>query len=286
MAVPPTLNPAIPATTPLRLAEVPARRGILWVRHGFQVFLRKPLAFTALLAALLVATMLLSLLPGIGVVLLLGYLPLLTLAFMLGTQAVLQGRTPTPALLVIAFRAEPRRRNLLLQLGGLYALSTLLVIVIAGWADGGAMDALEDVMVQSGTPEQVAAALGDPRLQFGLLIRFGLTALLSIPFWHAPALIWWGGQGLAQSLFSSTLACWRSRGAYAVYALMWMAVFIVFSTLLTLVFVLIGSREMLGVAAIPAGLMFSTAFYVSLYFSFADCFAVSTPAVPTEPVSP
>ena len=36
--------------------------------------------------------------------------------------------------------------------------------------------------------------------------------------------------------------------------------------------VLGGTPQMLAVAALPAGLMFSTAFYVSLYFTFADCF--------------
>ena len=31
-------------------------------------------------------------------------------------------------------------------------------------------------------------------------------------------------------------------------------------------------RVMQGLAALPAALMFSTVFYISLYFTFADCF--------------
>ena len=46
---------------------------------------------------------------------------------------------------------------------------------------------------------------------------------LSIPFWHAPALVYWGGQGWAKSLFFSTVALWRNKGAFALYGLGWLA---------------------------------------------------------------
>ena len=57
-----------------------------------------------------------------------------------------------------------------------------------------------------------------------LALGLGLAALLSVPFWHAPALVWWHGQGLAQSLFSSTLACWRNKGAFTIFGVAWMGV--------------------------------------------------------------
>ena len=109
-------------------------------------------------------------------------------------------------------------------------------------------------------------------LQFGMLLRLGLAALLSLPFWHAPALVWWGGQGFAQSLFSSSVACWRTRNALVLYGLGWALLITLFALLASVVFGLLGSREMIGVAALPAGLMFSTAFYASLYFVFVDTF--------------
>ena len=58
--------------------------------------------------------------------------------------------------------------------------------------------------------DEIAGLLGDARLQGGMMLRFGLAALLAVPFWHAPALALWAGQGVGQSLISSTLACWRA----------------------------------------------------------------------------
>ena len=45
--------------------------------------------------------------------------------------------------------------------------------------------------------------------------------MLAVPFWHAPALVYWDHHGCAKALFSSTLACWRNRGAFTVYSLVW-----------------------------------------------------------------
>jgi hypothetical protein len=42
------------------------------------------------------------------------------------------------------------------------------------------------------------------------------------------------------------------------------------------VFALLGARELTGVAALPGGLMFSCAFYVSLYNTFSDSFGWSS----------
>ncbi|MBN8510527.1 MAG: hypothetical protein J0L57_18190 [Burkholderiales bacterium] len=75
-----------------------------------------------------------------------------------------------------------------------------------------------------GAQAEVDALLADPRLVQGMLVRFGLAALPSVPFWQAPPLVYWQGQGVAQALFSSTLALWRRKGAFAVYALAWFAV--------------------------------------------------------------
>jgi hypothetical protein len=105
-----------------------------------------------------------------------------------------------------------------------------------------------------------------------MIVRFGLAALLSIPFWHAPALVHWGGQGALQALFSSTLAVWRNRGAMVVYVIGWIAMIAAFSAAVGLLFGLLGARQLAGLIALPAGLMFTCVFYVTLYFTFADSF--------------
>jgi hypothetical protein len=83
----------------------------------------------------------------------------------------------------------------------------------------------------------------------------------------------WDGQSVAQSLFSSTVGCWRNKGAFAVFGLTWVAVILAFGVLLNTVFaLLLDSPQLVPMAALPAGLLFSTVFYASLYFTFADCF--------------
>jgi uncharacterized membrane protein len=125
---------------------------------------------------------------------------------------------------------------------------------------------------------EMQTTLADPRLMWGLVTRFGLTACLSIPFWHAPALIYWHAQSVGQALFSSTLALWRCKGAFMMYSLAWVGVIALFGVIAALVFSLFDARQLAGLIAMPAGLMFSTVFYVSLLFTFEGCFSAADAA--------
>jgi hypothetical protein len=140
--------------------------------------------------------------------------------------------------------------------------------------DGGRFETLLDAMSEeSPDAARISFLLQDPALLSGMLLRMVLASLLSVPFWHAPALVHWDGQSVAQSLFSSTVGCWRNKGAFAVFGLSWIAVILGFGVLLNTVFaLLLDMPQLVAMAALPAGLLFSTVFYASLYFTFADCF--------------
>ena len=265
----------------MRLKSVPARQGAVWVRQGLRAFFARPMAFAALFAAFLFAVFVLALVPVIGPLLGLMLLPLVTLAFMLATRIVVSGGLPTPALFIAPLKAERPRVLSMVWLGGLYAAATLFAMWISGIVDNGALDALMEAAPagQSAT-DAVAARLGAPGLFAGLALRFGLTGLLAIPFWHAPALVYWDGQRCAQALFSSTLACWRNRGAFVVYSLTWFALVMAFGLLASLLFAAIGGPQLFAVAAVPISLMISTVFYASLYFTFADSFSANGTEAP------
>ena len=271
---------------PLKLKTVPARQGSVWVRQGFRVFFKRPMVFAALFAVFMFVVFLLALVPVVGSLLLLALLPLVTLVFMLATQLALQGQLPTPSALVQPLRMDKTLRIALLKLGALYAVATFEILALSDLIDGGAFDALMEALPSVQTkPELVNAKLADPRLVVGLLLRTGLAGLLSVPFWYAPALVYWGGQRCAQSLFSSTLACWRNKGAFAIYSLTWVAVVMLFATLGSLVFGMLGQLPLFALAATPFSLMLTTVFYASLYFTFADCFdagGVSAPPASTD----
>ncbi len=267
----------------MRLQTVPARQGIVWVRQGFRVFLRHPLAFAGLFATFLFAAFACALVPQIGTFIAVGLLPLVTVGFMLATRIALSGAHPTPRVFVEPLRGSRSQAIAIVQLGIGYALATLAIMWLSDVLDGGAFVRLmESLPAGQATPEAAAATMAaDPRIEFGLLLRFALAGLLSVPFWHAPALVHWDGHGWAKALFSSTIACWRNKGAFALYSLTWFGVIMVIGIVSNLAFALLGLMQVMAVALVPISLMLSTIFYVSLYFTFADCFVTDADLGPS-----
>ncbi|MFG6433115.1 BPSS1780 family membrane protein [Roseateles sp. LYH14W] len=264
-------------TMQLHLQQVPAGNGRVWIRHGFKVFQRQPLVFLGLMGMALLASLVLSALPFVGPVLGLMAIPLCSLGFMLATHLVLQKQRPTAAVFLAPLRLTPERRNRQLTLAASFAVMALGVILAANAVDGEATQAVLELMANKGTPEEFAKAAGDSRILWGALLRFGGLTLLSIPYWHAPALIHWGGHGVGQALFSSTLALWRNKGAFALNGLLWVAMLLALSGLITLVFSILGLLQAAPMFMMVAGMLLWAVFYASLYFSFVDCFMFGAP---------
>lgn len=264
-------------TMQLHLQDVPARNGRLWIRHGFKVFQRQPLALAALFGLFLFAGFAAMLIPGIGLMLTMASLPLLSLGFMLATHLVLQKKTPTASVFLAPLKLTPERRNAQLLLCVSYAGAALLIGLLADWVDGGSTRDLQRLIAENADNDAIANAATDPRLFWGMATRLGLVGLLSVPYWHAPALVHWGGQGVAQALFSSTLALWRNKAAFALNALLWGALLIGVASSVSLVFAMLGLGQFAPMVLMGTGLLLSTVFYASLYFSFVDCFMFGAP---------
>lgn len=267
----------------LLLKPVPALQGACWMRDGFRLFGKHPLAFSVLLVAFLVSALALSLLPVIGSVLVVSALPLLSLGFMIASEGALAGKPVHPGCFLAPLKGNDERRKRQLALCLAYGAATVLVMLISDTIDDGKFEALQRLMGQGGKAAEVEALLRDPQLFWGVVWRFGLIALLSVPFWHAPALVHWGDQGPAQALFSSTLAVWRSRGAFVVYLLSWLGIIVAFGVTTALLAGLLSAREMAGMLLLPSVLIFSTVFYVSLLFTFNDSFGGSRLGPPPKP---
>ena len=267
----------------MKLQVVPAGQGVTWVRRAFQVFGRQPLGFASLFAACLFVFLVLGIVPGIGTAILLVLPPIGSLLFMIASKRVSEGQTPMPGAIVELFGAGRRKLLGLLALGIAYAVSTFVVFWIAGVLDGGALEAFFESLPDSkSTPESMGTRMIDPMLQFGLLLRLTFAAALSIPFWHAPALVHWGDQPWAKSLFFSTVAVWRNKAAFAIYGLAWLVLWLALLLLVSVGVGLLGPQRFTLIAT-PLTLIFSTIFYASLWFTFADCFAEPEGAAPSEP---
>ncbi|HSI58309.1 MAG TPA: BPSS1780 family membrane protein [Ideonella sp.] len=261
----------------LKLQVVAPAQGLRWVGLGFREFLRRPLPYTGLFVAFMFGALLMTLLPWIGGLLLLMAVPLLSLAFMMAAHGAQRGEPAHPGVYVTPWRKtqSPAQRRSLLVLCFAYAAASSAVFALGRWVDGGATDAmLIAASTGSATAEELAKLASAPGVFEGALVRTLLTALLSIPFWHAPALVFWGGQGPAQAMFSSALALWRAKGAFLLYSLGWTAALMLSSVIVILLTGVLGAGPLAGFLLMPIALMFTTAFYVSLYFSFTDCFGV------------
>jgi len=256
----------------VKLRLVPARQGALWVRRGLRVFFQRPLAYCVLFALCLL----------LAPLLLFAAAPLTSLGFMIATGLVLQGRFPLPGVFFEPLRGGGARLRAQLTLCVAYAIGFSLVFWLADSVGGEAFDAFLQAMRSGKTsPQELEPLLDAPGLQAGRALLLGGLALLAIPFWHAPALVHWGGLSAPKALFFSSVAWWRNKGALLVYALTWFSVGLVFVVLLTLAFALLGQAQLIMLAIMPSLLVFYAAFYASLYFTFADCF--EAPPSPSDP---
>ena len=258
----------------LHLQTVPARNGLLWIRHAFKVWQRKPLAMTGLYALIwLTSTLVMLFVPVVGPFAVVAAAPLLSLGFMLATHLVLQSQTPTAAVFLAPLKLTPERRKsqltvCLAYLGAAVAVASLVYLANHEFIAQAAKALADQLNKNEPDPqviEQTLRTLVISPVGFWGLLGF---VLLCIPFWHTSALIHWGGQGALQALFSSTIGVIRNLGAYGLYALGWLGVWGVMYLL---------SLALPQIIVIPLALIPPTLFYASLYFSFIDCFMFGAP---------
>ena len=257
----------------MKLKLVPASQGLLWVRQGLRVFFMRPLGFCLLFFIFML----------VGPPLMLAVAPLATIGFMLATQQALQGRFPAPTVFVAPLRVDRSRMWGQVKLGLAYAAGTLIVYLISSAVDGGTLQSVNEAVNAGKSPSEIEPLMSDPRLMAWWLVLAGGVSLLAVPFWFAPALVHWAGMGALKSVFFSTVACWRNKGAFVVYTLGWTAVVLLFALASGVVFALLGTQQLALAAIMPAALMLSAAFYASLYFTFTDCFERVPPDGAPEP---
>ncbi|MGI9135404.1 MAG: BPSS1780 family membrane protein [Rhodoferax sp.] len=251
----------------MKLQIVAARQGIQWVKQGERAFLRQPLAFAGLFFLCMALMSVLSVVPLLGNVLALALLPGITLGLMAATMESTRGQFPMPVVLLSAFRAGRTQARAMLLLGALYAAGFLLVLGVSALADGGKFAHLY-LIGASVTPELLQGA----DFQIAALVALVLYLPLSLMFWHAPALVHWYGITPVKSLFFSLVACLRNFGAFSVYALAWMGVFMGVGMLAALLATLFGGAELVAEVMFPTAMLLAAMFFTSIYFTFRDSF--------------
>jgi hypothetical protein len=268
---------------PLKLRSVRAGAGVTWVRQGFATLARRPMPFVGLVSGF-VFTMALSIRFPWLLMLLVAALPMISLGFMNAARLASDAQTSTLAAFVAPLRPGHPQARALLRMTLAYVVASVIAGLISSLVYGDSFGALVDAETsEKPNPGAIAERLADPRLFSGMLVQLGLATLLSVPFWHAPALIYWGGQGLAQALFSSTIACWRNRGAFVLYGLTFAGLVFAFTLFGGLLLGLLGTGAIVAMLALSISMVIPAAFYASLYFTFAGCFEAADTTSPPAP---
>jgi hypothetical protein len=186
---------------------------------------------------------------------------------MAATLEASKGKFPMPTILISAFRAGRARMRAMLTLGALYAVGFLAIMGISTLFDGGKFARLY-LLGGKITQELVSA----PDFQNAMWVSTALYLPLSMLFWHAPALVHWHGVSPVKSLFFSIVACVRNMGAFTVYGLAWLGVFVAAALVVMLVAGLVGSADFAAAAMVPLMLLLASMFFTSMYFTVRDCF--------------
>ena len=267
--------PSAPAR--IRLRSLPATAGLSWIRRGMRTFWRRPLGFVGLwLFATLSLVIALVVTPW-ALALVAASLPLLSTGFMLATEDVLDDGRLRPTVFWAPLATTPSTRRAMFAIMLVYAAAILLLAVAANTIDGGETRRWIEAATTPG-PDGKPPVIPPMSANsvFALRVMSLGTMLVSIPLWHAPALIQWGRLGAAQAMFSSVVAIWRTRGAFALFLLGWFAIFVGFATLVQLLMAVFGV-EAVSLAAVTCQMVLSITFYVSIWFGFVDTFEITAP---------
>jgi hypothetical protein len=242
----------------MKLNLVPARTGFTWIKLGMRTFFRQPLALAGLFFMYMSVVIAIAQIPYVGIFVGGLLVPAATLGLMAATAEAIKGRFPMPSVLLSAFRAGRQRVRAMLTLGALYTAGSWLATRIA------------------------AAVTNEPApgsaIDSATLVALVLHTPLFMMFWHAPALVHWHGVPPVKSLFFSLVACLRNFGAFSLYAIGWLVVFLVLGTLFGVLGGVLGGPGMARAVMMPVALLLAAMFSTSMYFTFRDSFVASDEA--------
>jgi hypothetical protein len=254
----------------MQLIEVPAKAGYVWFRQGIWLFRRNPLAFLTLFFAYLLAMTLISAIPVVGGVLPLIFVPGVAVGFMAACRDTVAGKPVFPTVLVDGFRSYgPVVAKRLFALGGIYVLAMTLVLAASALADGGT---LLQLMTLGGSVD--TDALENSNVPFAVLASLVLYVPVSMLFWFAPVLTAWHDVPPVKAMFFSVVSCWRNKGAFLIYGVLWMAVSVAVSVGLSALLHALDAGGYALAVLMPALIVVTTMLYCSFYATYRGCYGI------------
>jgi len=258
----------------MQLIEVPAKTGYVWFRQGIWLFRKNPLAFLTLCFAYTLVMTLIARVPYVGGLVFLILIPGVSVGFMAGCRDTIAGKPVFPTILVDGFRSHGNAAaKRLLLLGALFIAAMTAVATVATFVDSGML------------AQQIASAEDVPVK--GMLTFFAFSIPVAMLFWFAPILCAWHDMPVAKAFFASFVSCWRNRGAFIVYGVLWIVLLLAVVTILAILVQQLGTDESLTFAVMTTvSTIFTAMIYCSVYATYRGCFSVPAPDAPDLPSAP
>lgn len=227
--------------------SVAAGDGWAWIRGGYELFRQNPVIWIALFLIYLLIGMALSLVKGVGPIVLNLLAPVFMAGFMLGCQALESGEELEINHLFAGFK---RNTSQLITVGGIYLAGIIVIVGLVFVTTGGTMLA----MTENTLPAMEEAA--GPGVLFAALVALALLFPLIMAYWFAPILVIFHNLKPVDAMKLSFSACLKNLWPFTVYGVI--------------------SMVLLVLAAIPLGLgllVMIPTMTASLYVSYRDIFS-------------
>ena len=188
--------------------SVEAGRGWAWITGGFELFKKQPGLWIGVIVLLFVIVIVLSMIPLLGSIALFLLMPVFTGGLMLGCRSVAGGGPLEIGHLFAGFKNQTGNLVILGAISiGAWIVVMLPVMAIVGF---GAF---------FGASQGGAAGAGGFGASFLLafLIAFGLSVLIYMALWFAPALVVLRGMAPVAAIKASFNGCLKNIVAFLIY---------------------------------------------------------------------
>ena len=207
--------------------KVETDNGWLWIKEGLVIYMKHPLLWTVLSTFTVFSLMSIASLPIIGDPLASLLMPVLLAGFMLGCDAVKQGKEFGLAHVFAGFKEHPHQ---LVTLGGINFVALMLIMGAMKLTGGEKL--VEMVMngVQVDDPNIAAQVIADAGIS--IVVGMSMYTVLVMAMQFAPALVLFNKAAPLAALKSSLQACLRNIMPLSVYGAI-MMMFALVATLFT-----------------------------------------------------
>ncbi|HLR82416.1 MAG TPA: BPSS1780 family membrane protein [Paenalcaligenes sp.] len=251
----------------MQASILPFQYGWYWILAAIETFKKQPMAliFWALITNLLINIS--YFIPIIGQIALMVLTPSLTFIVLNASQQILKDKR-----MQLGDWLSPLKKDntfaRLLKLGGVYFFFLFVASVVATTPFLDSISAALPAAEQSVDPATLMQAVRTP-----VMIFLGLYLLISVLFWHAPALVGWHQIPLKQALFYSMIACWRNKLPMIIYGLFWGGIYYLFNMLSVTLAGGVGSEFSYFIMTFLSLLVFAI-LYASFYPIYKTVFSI------------